>query len=301
MQHFQEDAHPYSQIIASAMRRPELWRVGAAIVSVAIITIVITPLFNVALGSALPSLAPYQQGPDGPRIGVTTGGLVALLFGFSFLLGGSLWIAYRLNDRIPTDLIGSLPDTISQFKIVLVWILGFTILSFGLPSDTQHDLIPGLAPGRWILWLPVALIALMIQVTAEELFFRGYLQSQLAAATGSYPLGLCASALLFGLAHYNGTVDGMGALFPMIWAIGFGLVAGDLSMRSGTLGPAIALHLVNNVSAIFLVAQKDMMSGMALYTQDIDPAVLFSEPRLLILQLMLLFISWLIARLALKR
>ena len=59
----------------------------------------------------------------------------------------------------------------------------------------------------------------------------------------------------------------------MIWAFCFGLAAADLTARSGTLGPAIGFHLVNNALAFLLFGQAGGMdSGLALFLFPADPA-----------------------------
>ncbi len=87
----------------------------------------------------------------------------------------------------------------------------------------------------------------------------------------------------------------------MLWATLFGLAAADLTARAGTLGPAIALHLVNNFNAIALAAPEGAFDGLALYTY---PFSLASSEALIAwapIDLMILFCSWLTARLALRR
>ncbi len=295
------EQHPYAPIIASAMRRPELWRVGVALISALATGVILVPLFLLVAGRLAPNLNGMQLGPQGIAIGATPGGMFIILSSFMCLLLVTVLVAQRLHARGLRDLTGPAALMRAQFLVTLKWVAAFTVLSFLLPWDLSLETKANLSVSSWLFWLPFAVIALMIQVVAEELFFRGYLQSQIAASTGSYPLGLAASAVLFGLAHLDGSATGMTALFPVLWAIGFGALAGDLTMRSGTIGPAVALHLMNNASAILLAAQQDRMSGFALFVQTTPPENLFSDPKIILLQSLLLLISWLVARLALRR
>ncbi|MBW6416486.1 CPBP family intramembrane glutamic endopeptidase [Celeribacter sp. PS-C1] len=293
--------HPYAPIIASAMRRPELWRAGLSIVGIILIGLILTPVLFALISHFAPNLAPFQFGARGLAVGATPGGMFTILSGFLLVAFGTIWMARRLHARSLRDITGPGALMRAQFVTTLKWIVGFTALIFFLPWDGDTEVVANLEPRTWLFWLPFALLGLMIQVTAEELFFRGYLQSQIAGSTGSYPLGLAASAVLFGLAHMNGSLEGVAAFFPVIWAMGFGLLAGDLTMRSGTIGPAIALHLVNNVSPILLAAQQDMMSGFALFVQTEEPSVLLADPKVMVFQTLLLITSWLVARLAIRR
>lgn len=283
------------------MRRPELWRVGVMLVGALLITTILTPLFFASIGWLAHNLRPFQMSSDGLTIGATPGGMFVILASFVFLLIGTVLMADRLHNRSLRDLTGPAPLMRAQFRATLKWIALFTVLSILLPWDDAPDPLANLSFGMWLFWVPFAVLGLLVQVSAEELFFRGYLQSQIAASTGSYPLGLAAASILFGIAHLNGSASGMAALFPVLWAMGFGAISGDLTMRAGTLGPSIALHLVNNFTAVLLVAQQDSMSGFGLYLQPMPPETLYSDPKVMVMQALLLLVTWLIARLAIRR
>jgi membrane protease YdiL (CAAX protease family) len=151
------------------------------------------------------------------------------------------------------------------------------------------------------MWLPLGLIGLMVQVTAEEVFFRGYLQTQLVAATKSHVKGMVLAAVFFGLGHVSLSVDGLAAFFPVFWAMLFGLLAGDLTARTGNLGPAIAIHFVNNALAMFLAPVEGQLSGFGLWLQAIDLKGVYTDPLIMTVEVLSLLIMWLIARITLKR
>ena len=93
---------------------------------------------------------------------------------------------------------------------------------------------------------------------------------------------------------------GDAAWLVVIWAMLFGLAAADLTARSGTLGPAIALHLVNNFSAIALVAPAGYFDGLALATYPFGPNDTAQLLKWMPMDLMILLCSYLAARLALR-
>ena len=75
----------------------------------------------------------------------------------------------------------------------------------------------------------------------------------------------------------------------------------DLTARSGSLGPAIAVHFCNNVSAILVVSLPDDLSGLALYLtpfgmQDTDALAAW-----LPVDFAMMLVFWLAARLAIRR
>ena len=166
---------------------------------------------------------------------------------------------------------------------------------YGAPMLRNMDV------GRWLLLLPIALVAVLVQSGAEEVFFRGYIQQQLAARFKSPLVWMLApSAALFGIAHYLPDSAGSNAWTIVAWATMFGVLMADLTARSGTLGPAIAVHFVNNLSAMVLTSVPDEMSGLALY---VLPFGLSDEAQMaawLPVDFGFMLVSWLVARLAIR-
>ncbi|AJE45256.1 CPBP family intramembrane glutamic endopeptidase [Celeribacter indicus] len=295
--------HPYAPIIASASRRPERWRLFAAILALFFVTIAVGPVFYTLIGLAAPELRLVAQGPGGSfAIGTTPGGLFTILSGFAITLLAALVLARRLHARGLRDLTGPAARLRRQFVSVLKWVGPLVFLAMVLPWDTgaEVQISENLPTRAWLFWLPFAVLGIMIQITAEEIVFRGYLQSQIIAVSRSYAFGLVASALLFGLGHISSF--GQGAeFFPVIWATGFGLLAGDLTARSGTIGPACALHFINNAAAMLLVPQASNLSGFGRMVQTAEIAALYTDPKVIAFETILLVVTWLAARLALRR
>jgi membrane protease YdiL (CAAX protease family) len=94
---------------------------------------------------------------------------------------------------------------------------------------------------------PTALAARVLALAiapalAEELLFRG----AVVAALGGGWLSVVVSAILFGAFH--------GSPWRFLPAAGLGLVLGFVRVRSRSLWPPIAFHVVNNVAVISLFA-----------------------------------------------
>lgn len=294
--------NPYDPILASARRRPELWRVGVLMILAFGMLVAVTPLFYAIIGVLAPDLRPIDVVGGQIVAGATPQGLFVIFAAFALMIGFSVRAARRLHDRSLRDLTGPAAALRADFGVTLRAVLIVTALTFLIPMGEAGGVLDSqLRVPVWLLWLPLALIGLLVQVTAEELFFRGYLQSQIAAATGSYLSGLLASALIFGLAHYNVALSGAAVWFPVVWAFFFGLAVGDLTARTGTLGPAIALHLVNNLAATLIAPPAGLYSGFGLYTRALDLNEAYTDPAILGVELLVLLISWLAARLALRR
>jgi membrane protease YdiL (CAAX protease family) len=289
-------------MLASALRKTAYWRIFVVLGGAFLVAAVLTPLAIAVIGGIAPELSAIQRIGTSIQIGATPGGLFIVLASFALLLGATIIFAKHISDRSLRDITGPAPALRRQLAVTLKWMAGLTFVMIFVPAPHQAgDLKEQMSALLWLPWLPLGLIGLAIQVTAEEIFFRGYLQTQLIGATRSYAKGMILAALLFGIGHISTEVDGVAALFPVIWATMFGLVAGDLTARSGTLGPAIAVHFVNNMMAMFIAPVGGQLSGFGLWTRDIDLTTAYSDPTLICFEGLILLITWLTARIALKR
>jgi uncharacterized protein len=93
----------------------------------------------------------------------------------------------------------------------------------------------GLLPGNVIevvLWVMLSMAAGF----SEELFYRGYLQKQFFALSGSAAIAVLAQAILFGISHsYQG-------LKSVLLVTVFGLMFGLLAQWRGSLRPGTIAH-----------------------------------------------------------
>jgi membrane protease YdiL (CAAX protease family) len=230
--------------------------------------------------------------------GTTPPTLLTVLFSFGAWMV-AIWVTLRwVHGRDFRPMLGA--RVVRDFRRVLVALVGLNIAIAILPPwDILAETEPGLDPSRWLLLLPLSLLAVLIQVSAEEILFRGYLQQQLAASVRSPVVWMGLPSLLFAVAHYDASM-GSNAWLIVIWAAVFAMLMADITARSGSLGPAIAIHFVNNAIGILLVSPPDYLSGLALYTYTFamtDEAVVRS---LLPIDFALMIVSWLTARLVLR-
>ena len=142
---------------------------------------------------------------------------------------------------------------------------------------------------------------LLIQAGTEELLFRGYIQQALAARFSSPLVWMVLPSALFALGHYLPAEAGQNALPIALWSGIFGVLMADLTARAGTLGPAIAVHLVNNVSALLIVSLPDTLSGLSLFTVPYSMSDAEALRGWLAIDFATMFVCWLAARLALRR
>ena len=262
-------------LVAPARRTAGMGRLGAGVC----LTVAIFLMLSVVWAGLLPlifGVEGWARIMPGVATATTPAGVLVNLFTFALLLAAR------------------------QFGRAL---LAVAVLYGGLALvPLPEALVPerNLAAATWVMFLPLALVALFCQVFAEEVAFRGYLQSQLAARFTSPVIWLGLPALAFGLLHVDSATYGANGWLVMLWATGFGLAAADLTARFGTLGPATALHLVNNFSAILVAAPKGQFDGLALY---VFPFSLHDEAAVLAVlpaDILMLLCGWLAIRVALR-
>lgn len=89
----------------------------------------------------------------------------------------------------------------------------------------------------------IILMAVFVAPAVEELFFREVLLSRVLS---NYPLsGAAATSAAFGVLHF-----GAGGAILIATLIAMGAVLAWLRIRTGSLGPPIAVHAMNNLLAL---------------------------------------------------
>jgi len=289
---------PHDRLIATARARPQLWRLAAGtVLGTAVYVALIAGMFlyirlahgmfvAAAIGMALPA-------------GATPGTLVLLLYSFAGLAVGAFIAVRALHGRSAATLFGPAPRPVLRDAALVA---GPVILLHAviLPLALRGGASPHVPPATVLLWLPAALPALLIQVGAEEVAFRGYLQSQLAARFRAPWVWIGGPSLLFAAGHYAPAAYGPAAVPVVIWAFAFGCLAADLTARTGNLGAAIGLHFASNFAALFLLGLAGNMDGLALWTIAPD----FGDPGtltgFLAADFLMLAVAWLLARTVLR-
>lgn len=246
---------------------------------------------------------------DAVHGGTSRTGLMLQLFSFVIFGIAAMMVTKHLHERPAITLFGPPAQVWSDLKRATAGgLLAFGLIEFLPPYYSMQGAILN-APIAWISTLPLAMFAILIQTGAEEIVYRGYLQQQIAARFRHPAIWLIVPNLLFASAHWD-TTDGVGAAQAyVIWAFFFGLAASDLTARSGTIGAAIGFHLANNAFAFMAFGTEGHPdSGLALIlfpapVSLLPPSVTeaqFDFPQLTI-ELLVIAILWLAARIAIKR
>ncbi|MEL7280360.1 MAG: CPBP family intramembrane glutamic endopeptidase [Pseudomonadota bacterium] len=223
-----------------------------------------------------------------------------LLFQFTFIIVALSMVLRTIHRRQLRTLVGRTDRAIYDFWCCAKYLTPLFLFFWLMPMPEEFRLERHLQLGPWLLLLVFALPLVLIQISAEELVFRGYLQSQLAARFKHPILWIGIPSVLFGLLHYSPEMAGENAWMMVVWSALFGVAAADLTARSGTLGPAFALHFVNNVFAIVLAAPEGNLDGVALYTFPLALDTPGLASAILPLEVMVTLCAWLCCRLALR-
>lgn len=292
---------PHEALVAPARPTATLPRLAIGVVFTIVLFYSLIFCISALLGALVPAetIARYDTVL---RTGDSPFGVLANLYIFGLMVIALTITLHQVHARNLPSIIGDLDQAKTQFLRVCAYLIGLNlVLLVLLPVDSDTAPTQNMAFAQWLILLPLALPAVLVQTGAEELVFRGYLQSQIAARFGRPVIWMGCPALAFGLLHYDTATLGDNAALVGLWAVAFGVAAADLTARSGTLGPAVALHFMNNVAAILIASAEGDFDGMALYTfpfsLDDSDAIWVWAP----VNLMMLFVSWLVARLAIRR
>lgn len=194
---------------------------------------------------------------------VTPQSMIAVLVTFVSMLA-AVWLTVGLfRGQSIRALLG--PGTVLRnFLLTCALIAPVVALFFGL-TVAGTSATPNLPLSEWIFWMLPALPLLLMQVTSEELVFRGYLMQEFATRFSSRWIWIVLPSLIFGSLHFDPGKFGSNGLLVVMAATLFGVIASDLTIRTGNLGAAIGLHFMNNFMAMMLVSLDGTMNGLSLF------------------------------------
>jgi CAAX protease family protein len=123
----------------------------------------------------------------------------------------------------------------------------------------------------WLIWLGPTLVLLLIQVSAEELTFRGYLLQSLAARFRSPFVWALLPLALFTALHWNALLAPPMQAAMLVSIAAFAAAATVLVVRTGNLGAGVGMHFGLNTFGIIFVSHTSWLSGAALFRgQPVD-------------------------------
>lgn len=123
----------------------------------------------------------------------------------------------------------------------------------------------GASLSSWLAAAPLLLVALLLQSSAEEILFRGYLHQKLAARFATPLIWLVLPTALFTLMHWQGGASTAMNLASLFIILGFSLSMTWLLMASGNLAAAMGAHFGNNIGAVMLFSYQPDLGSAALF------------------------------------
>ncbi|CUH36714.1 CAAX amino terminal protease self-immunity [Jannaschia seosinensis] len=275
----------FARFVAPARRRPQVWRLCAGLLLIVLCTVGTSMLFF-AVVALLLGPGEIEVWMARFRNGASPTGTTMLLYTFAGMALGAV-LAGLVHGRHPRTLVGAAqarPFLAGLGAVVLV-----NVAALVIPAD--FPLAPGIDAEIFLTFLPVALLGVLLQTGAEELTFRGYLQTQLAARFRSPLVWLVLPSFAFGALHYSEAIYGPNALLVVATVTVVGLIAADLTRVTGGIGAAWGLHFANNCVALLVVGAEGPLGGLAYFRAPLDPASPDLAP-LIVLDLGLLVLAW---------
>ena len=284
----------FKSYIAPATRHPQLWRLAAGlIVCMAVYGLVAWAVFAGFGRTAGEDWLNEVLAAEAPRA------VTAHLTAFLGMALGPMAAVILLHRRRPGTLFGRSPVVLHDFATAAT-VAGVIAAATAVASLWFLTPLPNRPLDAWLSFLPVALLLIALQTGAEELLFRGYLQQQLAARFASPLIWAVLPSLVFGALHFAPSEAGGNAWLVAGAAGLFGLLAADLTARTGSLGAAWGFHFANNVVALLIVATDGALSGLALSKMPFgmdDPVLAAALP----VDLLTMALTWLVLRRLLAR
>lgn len=270
----------FEKFIAPAKEKPEFWRIFAVLgiwLAIYILSTGVMGFVSSDLGRAA------QSGRfDNPE------SVIGLLVTFIPWVIGLLFAVFVIHRRGLLSLIGQPLARVGKHLLLSMVIFGGIVFIAQWLSWPGANAQESLASDQWRKFLPLGVALVFIQITAEELLFRGYLLQQLAARFKSRWVFIFLPSALFGLLHYsseNGPL--VGALIVLATGLS-GIILSEITYRTGTLGWALGIHFTNNLQAMFWISYQEELSGLARYVvpdafSDFDNAIAILAPQLAIM------------------
>lgn len=232
-----------------APRRPRVWTVFAVFVLSAIVNLagVVAVLIGLVVWEHGPGILPTRRFPDAVlEVSTSLVGLLTtvawsmVLFFFTAVIAAALSpVGWRKRLRFRAPRISSFGMVVHVVGVLSIGLVYGALLELGiLPQSSSlaelADVITGLSGGA--LWAAVLAIGIAPGI-AEELMFRGYIQTRLSRRWGPV-VGVLVTSALFGAMH----LDPIHGAF----AFALGVYVGYLTEWTGSIIPATICHAVNN-------------------------------------------------------
>ncbi len=127
--------------------------------------------------------------------------------------------------------------------------------------------------GKFLIFLPIALILTPVQASVEELFFRGYLMQGIGLKTRKPTISILVTSLLFMLFHLLNPEVKTGVLLLAVYYFLLAVFLAVVTVKENSLELAIGVHIGNNLfNVLFANYSNSALSAPSIFTiQNFDP------------------------------
>jgi uncharacterized protein len=184
--------------------------------------------------------------------------LGAVLVLQAFLAGAMVYVPFQMANpegfARPAELgLGpSLRSPVSTAALGYLAYLGCALVISQLFSPEQEDITRELGVDEGALGAIAAFFLIVIAAPiAEEIFFRGFMFAGIRSH-GSFAIAALVSSGIWGLFHYQNEDS-----WPVVLQLAlFGVILCAVYERTGSIRPAIALHMLNNALAFVVLTSS---------------------------------------------
>ena len=101
--------------------------------------------------------------------------------------------------------------------------------------------------GRWLLFAPLTIICILIQITSEEILFRGYLMQLIGGVVKNPIVPVLVSSFLFMAVHIANPELSGGTLLFLLYYFSVGLFLAIITIKDNGLELAFGVHAAINL------------------------------------------------------
>lgn len=231
-----------------------------------VVSLLIFLMAQVLCGGIVATVAMVRTALSGEELALSANALALSLLASSILAGGALLLIK------PFGLRGSLRQWGCRPGVAALGVLSCVSGIFALDILTEFLNLPDSMEAEFIAmsqsWLGVLAIGVVGPVS-EELVFRGGVMEPLLRQGGKPWVAIVASALLFGIIHFNW------AQIP--FAVFVGVLFGIIYWRTRSLVITCVCHVLNNLSSVWLMRtygeQASQMTFSGLWGVGLSTAI----------------------------
>ena len=252
------------EIVGNAEERPKLWRwiLGTFLILISwlILGAILTAAIAALFGLDLPAIA----GTDDESLAIVRGyepwqAASALLVSFLPLLLTPIILHRFLLKRSLRELFTRSTRNFSREVLMGAAVMSLLLLVLGLPDFIMSNSTYtwSFDASRFLPYLLVAFTLIPIQTTAEEVFYRGWIQLRLENGKRSIWIVSISGGALFALPHLGNPEVSGNLLLPIIGYGSTGFMLTWVTMRDKSMGLAVGAHAANNILAGLIVSSAD--------------------------------------------